>query len=54
MAQPIDIPAKKSRRKSPLLDQYLFPKNEGPYFGYIELFERYMMRLMFLQQANIT
>ncbi|KAF7548243.1 hypothetical protein G7Z17_g7181 [Cylindrodendrum hubeiense] len=40
MAQPIDIPVKRSRIQAATLDKSVFPADEGPYFGYIELFER--------------
>ncbi|KPM37280.1 hypothetical protein AK830_g9291 [Neonectria ditissima] len=39
MAQPIDIPVKRSRLHAATLDKSVFPADEGPYFGYIELFE---------------
>lgn len=39
MAQPIDIPVKRSRLQAATLEKSVFPADEGPYFGYIELFE---------------
>ncbi|KAH7152935.1 hypothetical protein EDB81DRAFT_438201 [Dactylonectria macrodidyma] len=39
MAQPIDIPVKRSRLQAATFEKSVFPADEGPYFGYIELFE---------------
>ncbi|KAF7556625.1 hypothetical protein G7046_g6244 [Stylonectria norvegica] len=39
MSKPIDIPAPKSRQPRPFLETCIFPEDEGPYLGYIEIFE---------------